>query len=283
MKKTRSSKLRTGCIVIMICVVALGLFIPTGLGTPSSFGIGDISIICPLGSLATMLAAKMVVPRNVVALIIAMLLIVVFGRVFCSWFCPAALMRRKSDKDEKSPEDAAAADTALAPELHSRRFLKINVDRYVLGGALLSTFIFGFPVFCVVCPVGLTFATVIAVVRLFQFNDVTFSLIIFPLILVVEFVLMRRWCKSLCPLGALISLLSKTNKTFQPHVDTTVCLKANGHECGQCEKVCEWHLDPAQAPLPDCTKCRDCADNCPVSAITFPFIAPRATKEKEEK
>ena len=42
---------------------------------------------------------------------------------------------------------------------------KLDSRHYVLGGALLSTAVFGFPVFCLVCPIGLTFATVLVVWR----------------------------------------------------------------------------------------------------------------------
>ena len=41
----------------------------------------------------------------------------------------------------------------------------------VLAGALASSAAFGFPVFCLICPVGLTFALVIALWRLAEFNE----------------------------------------------------------------------------------------------------------------
>lgn len=37
----------------------------------------------------------------------------------------------------------------------------------ILGGSLLSAAVFGFPVFCLICPIGLTFATIVLVMRLF--------------------------------------------------------------------------------------------------------------------
>jgi ferredoxin-type protein NapH len=42
-----------------------------------------------------------------------------------------------------------------------------------------------------------------------------------------------------------------------------------------CEKVCpeniQLHFPGALALTSECTKCRDCAENCPVKAITFPW------------
>ena len=58
----------------------------------------------------------------------------------------------------------------------------MGARHFVLGGALLSTFIFGFPVFCLVCPIGLTFATILLLVNLFAQGDVTWSLIVVPAI-----------------------------------------------------------------------------------------------------
>lgn len=102
--------------------------------------------------------------------------------------------------------------TCPPPSAAARPILR----NWVLGGALLSTAVFGFPVFCLICPVGLTFATLIAVWRLFQFNEVALSLLVFPAMLALEVLVLRKWCSRFCPLGALLSLASRLNRTFRP-------------------------------------------------------------------
>ena len=71
-----------------------------------------------------------------------------------------------------------------------------------------SSLVFGFPVFCLVCPIGLTFATVLLVMRLFAFGDATWTVVAFPVIIALEVLLLPKWCQRFCPLGALLSLFS---------------------------------------------------------------------------
>ena len=85
----------------------------------------------------------------------------------------------------------------------------------VLAGALASSAAFGFPVFCLICPVGLTFALVIALWRLAEFNELSWSIAIFAGFLFLEVFVLRRWCRSFCPLGAVMTLLSWGNRTFR--------------------------------------------------------------------
>ena len=149
---------------------------------------------------------------------------------------------------------------------------------------LLSTAVFGFPVFCLVCPVGLTFGTLVVVWRVFQFNEVTWSLLVFPAMLVLELAVLRKWCHRFCPLGALLSLVSRGNRTFRPQANVGTCLHAaHGERCHRCADACPEGIDlhdrAASAPLNECVKCRECADACPVHAITFPFLSKKPLLE----
>ena len=65
-----------------------------------------------------------------------------------------------------------------------------------VGRRLLLSAVFGFPVFCLVCPIGLTFATVLVVWRLFAAGDMTWSVVLIPLLLVVELVFLRKVVRS---------------------------------------------------------------------------------------
>ena len=143
---------------------------------------------------------------------------------------------------------------------------------------------FGFPVFCLVCPVGLTFGTLVVVWRVFQFNEVTWSLLVFPAMLVLELAVLRKWCHRFCPLGALLSLVSRGNRTFRPQANVGTCLHAaHGERCHRCADACPEGIDlhdrAASAPLNECVKCRECADACPVHAITFPFLSKKPLLE----
>ena len=153
--------------------------------------------------------------------------------------------------------------SASRPALDSRHL--------VLGGSLLSAALFGFPVFCLVCPIGLTFATIIVVVQLFGAQTLSWGLLLFPLLLVLELTVLRKWCGRFCPMGALVSLFARPNRTFRPKVDEGKCLRSHGVDCQICAGVCPEGLDPHSAEsMHECSKCRDCAVNCPAGAITLP-------------
>ena len=158
-----------------------------------------------------------------------------------------------------------------------QRAKALDARHWVLGGSLLSAAVFGFPVFCLVCPVGLTFATIFLIIRLFS-GSVSWALLVVPALLIVELVFLRRWCHRFCPIGAFMSLVSKANRFFVPTIDAGKCIETTtGHACGRCAKVCPESIDlrdlaASPRPINECIKCRQCVDVCPKKAITMPFL-----------
>ena len=299
-------KLKTLRTIVPLAVLALagvGYVLHVGFGDLSALGWGSISVLCPLGALGTMLASKTMVPHVVVSLVIALVAIVLLGRAFCGWICPVPVVSKlrsafsRPDKDGKGKDAAAAAAPAPAAELTEKEKALLkgackshgcagaaapnNSRNLVLGSALLSAAIFGFPVFCLVCPIGLTFATILLLVNLFAQGDVTWSLIVVPAILIAEVLLFKKWCHKLCPLSAFMSLIAKLNRTFKPIIDNAKCLEtAQGKKCGACGRACEEGIDPrhpelSEAAWSECTKCRSCVDACPANAISMPLIAKK--------
>lgn len=260
-------------------LVGVGLAVHTGTGTPSAFGIADIAAICPLGAIEAAVAAKTVVPPLLVGFAIVIALVVLVGKAFCAWGCPVPLLRRVFGLKEKK---FSAQEDGIAPRDRGGAGDSRN---WVLGATVLTTAAFGFPVFCLICPVGLSIATFVALWRLFQFSEATLSLIVFPLILVVEILVLRKWCHKFCPLGALLSLVSRLNRTFRPQVAADQCLQCSGSSCSRCAEVCpegiDLHHPQESAPLSECTKCGECKASCPVGAISFPFLSKKGKAIEE--
>lgn len=289
MKKMKARTLRTIVTFAVLVLVAIGYFTAWGIGNLSGFGWDAFSVLCPLGYLESLVAGKTFVPRAFISFVVILVLIMVFGRVFCAWICPMPTLqrlipgvrrRKRKDAAQVSQEVSACEPTADKPAGKVRR-VRFDSRFGVLLGALASAAIFGFPVFCLICPVGLTFATVLLVMRLFAFGDVTWAVVVVPLVLLIEVVFLRKWCGKFCPLGALISLVSGANRTLRPHVDDAACLfTSKGVRCFACSKACPEHLDVrrpqlSEEALGNCTKCRECADACPAKAISFPVL-PKA-------
>lgn len=291
----------------VICIaVALAICLHTGIGTLSGFDIGGIALLCPLGALETMLAAKIAVPTALVSLAVAVVVIVLVGKAFCSWVCPVSLVRefrenrrkkRQKQADALPTEASSTTDGILEQASLEGSEDLVSVDasacascadcstdvqtsgkhplfdsrHAILLGTLASAAVFGFPVFCLVCPIGLLFGTVILLYQFFgDVGDVSWALVIFPVVLVLELTVLRSWCSKFCPLGALISLVSRANRLLRPRVDESRCLRMNGGSCDSCSESCLEGLDPHVAKgMQDCSKCARCKDVCPVSAISF--------------
>lgn len=304
----KTSKLR---VVIPLCLLVfalVGFVANIAVGTFSAFGWDDAALMCPLGALAAMIATKTIIPRAVVAIVVAAAFILILGRAFCGWLCPVPVIsklrqafapNRAGGKvaDESGEEGASSSPitdekvslsqgyTACASLCGRKRGSGLEVRHFVLVSALLSTLVFGFPVFCLVCPIGLAFGTLFLFANLFMHGDVSWMTAVVPIVLLVETVVFRKWCHALCPLGALMSLVGKGNRTFKITVDDAACLESSkGVSCGVCGSVCPEGIDPrhpalSAAAMSECTKCRACVETCPGSAISMPLLA----REKERR
>lgn len=278
MKPIKFSSLRTFSIIFFVLLALFGLAFHTGTGTLSAFGYSTISAICPLGSIETLIASKTFIPAVFISLAVFLLISILFGRIFCGWMCPVPLFRKWFPKTASTQKiSSKAVEEVPAKENLVASSKKIDTSYFVLGGALGSTFLFGFPVFCLICPVGLTFAVIVSVWRLIQFNEPTWSLMVFPAVLALELIFFRFTCRKFCPLGALISLMSRVNLFFKPTIDTKSCLKASkGVDCSVCKDACHEEIDLHEPLTPQtlsrCTKCKDCSEACPMQAISFSFF-----------
>ena len=76
----------------------------------------------------------------------------------------------------------------------------------------------------------------------------------------------RLWCRHLCPLGALLGVVSRWS-LFGRRIDADACIR-----CGRCGQVCPLGAVREDGVATDVTRCQlglECADVCPTGAITF--------------
>lgn len=171
-----------------------------------------------------------------------------------------------------SGKNGPPARPSRTPVGGKRDGVQLDSRHAVLAGTLASAAVFGFPVFCLICPVGLTFATIIGLWNLVQFNEPSWALVIFPIILIAEVTVLRKWCSRICPISALVSLLSNLNVTLRPRVKADVCLRSRGVDCHSCVDACPEQLDPHSGRIPECSKCGKCVDACPAKAISIKLL-----------
>lgn len=315
-KRMPFAKKRAITTFVVFASMFVGLIVCNGWGTLCSFGLDAVAYICPLGALETLLAEHTIIPRALLSLACIILAAVLLGRTFCAWVCPIPPIGRffhpekKNAKAAETTEATTVAETdsvaaasvadapaspvaenikaepgsghALPPVGGERTGVRFDSRHGVLLGGLVSTAIFGFPVFCLICPIGLTLATVVCLFRTFVEHDPTLSLLIFPAILLVEIVFFRKWCHKICPVGALLSLLGTKSSIARPRVDTQRCLRSKGVNCLSCTHACPELLDPHVLKIPECTRCGACADICPQHAITMHKVPEAQAADREE-
>ncbi|RHO42139.1 MULTISPECIES: 4Fe-4S binding protein [Coriobacteriia] len=279
-------RIRKAVRFLIVAVLLIALFAGWQTGTLCSVGYDAIAYICPLGALETIFGSWAFVPRVLICLAVVVIVALVFGKAFCSWVCPVAPLsdllrgRKAREKDECERTQAAHrvlerwSDTnAAQAEKHKPFRSRVDGRHVVLAGSLASAAVCGFPVFCLVCPIGLTFASAIALYRLIGFNEPAIEVLVFPALLVLELTVLRKWCHRFCPVGALLSLLSRGNRTFKPHVDASMCARHAGSSCAACAQACPEHIDPCadlgDRSLAECTRCGACVNTCPAKALSF--------------
>ena len=97
-----------------------------------------------------------------------------------------------------------------------------------------------------------------------------FTLLVFLLIIFLEKIERRFWCKNLCPLGALLGLCS-SRSPLQRSPDG-LC-----DDCQLCSSECRMDAVGAQGQHPgECIECLDCTGYCPQERVRFSLSGPDA-------
>ncbi len=98
--------------------------------------------------------------------------------------------------------------------------------------------------------------------------------VLFVVILAASLRVTRLWCRSICPLGALLGAVSRWS-VLGLHKDPESC-----NRCNRCLLHCQGGDDPiGGAPWrkSECLMCMNCVDSCPEHSLEFRFFR----KEKE--
>ncbi len=304
-----STLTRTSIVVPVtqsVCNIWLGGFGNTNPGT---------WIFCPLGSAQFLLTGEVEI-MTIVALLLFILPIVLLGNAFCSWACPIGTMIDSFDKSVEKflPKiEAKRKKRALQRRKNKRNeqeknsvcpscpVNKVMPERYgvLANGALASAFlgaaVLRFPVFCVVCPVGIATR---GIVHLRSISSITgrflpFILELLPIPIIAVLVSLRErrfWCKKLCPMGSLLRAAGTLSPFIKLRVEEKKCvMKGCPENCEdgrldmclfcrtmddrKCEKVC-----PVDINLVDngsynrCTKCLECYVACDYDAVKIDLL-----------
>ena len=269
----------------VVLVASLAFFVATARRLEGTTVSDPFFLVDPLLGTAGMLAARRVLPRLLWSLGLLGLTLVV-GRGWCGWACPLGTML-----DLTSP----AAGRGTAP---TWRRLKYLILVAILGASLLGslTLVALDPLtiltrsLAVALLPALNWVITAAETALYDAVPflreplVTFETLVrgtllpfqqpyFPAgilfgglfvgILALNLAAPRFWCRTLCPLGAGLGLISRV-AWLRRTVDSRCTA------CGRCARVCPTQtIDPEHGYASDpaeCTMCLECLAACPVGA-----------------
>jgi polyferredoxin len=229
------------------------------------------------------------------------------GRFFCGWICPLGTLnhffghfksQRKRGKHLLDSNRYKRWQTlkyyvlivALVAALFGGQFLAV-LDPISLSVRSLGLSVFPAMKYAVDALLGRFDASPLGVVRFAggvldsaleatllglkqpHFRQALFLGLLFILILALNYRITRFWCRALCPLGALLGVLSRWSILgLEKH--------ASGcDDCNRCLLDCQGGDDPIPgAPWrkSECHLCLNCVGDCPKNALQFKFF-PQAT------
>jgi polyferredoxin len=258
----------------------------------------------PLAFLSTLISAHSV-PLMLLLSLSLVGITLALGRVFCAWVCPLGTLTNAFSFHGKKH------DYSRGEKERSSRY-KYLLLLFVLGGALAGIEIAGIfdPLSLIIRSLSLSimpaadwlvralFEPLYAmnIPLLSEISDALLSLLektvlpfrsvffrqalvvglLFTGILAASRLTTRFWCRVLCPLGALLGLLSR----FQV-LKLTMNDKCNG--CNLCSAVCQGGARPHVRDgwsRAECLMCFNCEEECPEEALSWEFSLINTSRDR---
>ena len=254
----------------------------------------------PFAALGLLVSTRAIRPAFLWALVTAAATLLL-GRFFCGWVCPLGALNQACGR--LAPRTQRKGRLARASHLPAQAMKYGLLAALLVAGAFASLQPAALDPLCILAR-GLVFSVFPAVHLLaarllsatadsglphladsaeaaFAFLErrelvgeivfhrtALFTGLLLAAVLAANLVWPRAWCRFLCPLGALLGLLSKCSpvRLFKRHPRCTTC--------GRCALLCQGGASPEGAAAwrgPECLLCLNCEAACPEDALGFGF------------
>ena len=262
------TRIRTVRWVSQLVFLALFLILVTGTVCTVMLGRG-IAITEPFGVLQAIVAGStssqslsVMTGTLVIGVIVFVAVVVLVGRAFCAWACPVgttidaidtALQRLKFKplltRNQRNRNDSSSS------------LLRNGMNKYaVMAAGLTGSALVKFPVWCAFCPIGTLCRGAVAGAEL----SIGAEILVIPAVGAMSLGEKRFWCRYLCPVGGVLTILSRLNPFIKPRIRQDGPHK----DCGVCKTICPEGIDVcSEKSFARCTKCLDCYAKCPFGAV----------------
>jgi polyferredoxin len=298
-------------LILLVFTSLKGIPGLTGLGASSDINIhGPVRLFFesdPLVAIANAIASHALY-RGLLWSLVILLPTLFLGRFFCGWICPMGTLQHFVGN---MPSEAKRGKQFIEANRYKRwQTIKYVVLIAGLVAAAFGSMVIGWldPFSLLVRSIGLSILpafnfvmrvalaplehshvaaikaageTIHAVLAVFllDFRQAHFTQglvlgILFIVILLTSLHVTRLWCRSICPLGALLGAVSRWS-VLGLHKDPASC-----ENCNRCLLHCQGGDDPIGSEpwrKAECLMCMNCVGSCPHHALKFRFFR----KEKE--
>jgi polyferredoxin len=264
--------LRRAYQVVFIAFFLFLVFMTTA-GLIRSYDVQWLLTFDPLVALTTALASHSLYHALLWSLVIIVPTLVL-GRFFCSWICPMGVLHHALGflaRKRRIPDRVKANNPRPSHKI-----------KYVVLAVMLGLAAAGSVQIGLLDPIASTWRGLAASVmpalgnvafgmyqgeRHFQWG--TLITVVFFGALALNFVYPRFYCRVLCPLGALLGLLSKFS-LFRIVKRPEIC-----KGCKACGADCQGAADPqGTVRATECMVCLNCVDRCPRGGLAYKFLPP---------
>ena len=208
----------------------------------------------PLAALGQMAAGLTLYGPFALTALIPVVLTIVFGRFFCGWICPATFLYELNS-------NFAAWLRWAGFKTGNHQFDK-RLKYVVLAVGVIISALTGAVVVAGIYPPAIIGRELYYAVALGGFGT---GAVFFAGTLLFDLLVARRgFCRYLCPLGAVYSLLGRYRVVRIRRIVESC------NDCAKCNVVCEFGLDPLRDGFgQECNNCAACIATCPTDAMTF--------------
>ncbi|MCX7940186.1 MAG: 4Fe-4S binding protein [Endomicrobia bacterium] len=240
-------------IVLLVSIVFLGIVYKGGIS---------------IGHIQSLLNLNLIVTGNIFILILLGLILLttlIFGRLFCGWLCPfGAVIEfifniKKFFEIKYKKSLGKEIEVEFVEDSNIVKFLRRFEFIYVKLKYILAALIIIIPTIIVVEPFQ----------YLFLIHKTTLTQLIYLLvILLLNILFIRLWCRYLCPLGGVLGLVSKIS-VFKLNISTQLCLR-----CEICKSICPTNAiveknNSLKIIHTECILCNKCRSECGPKSVSL--------------
>ncbi len=272
-------KIRTARRISQVFFFALFTFfvIVTDLRYLAGYPVSLFLELDPLVAFATAITTSSIY-KGLLWSLLLIIPTILLGRIFCNWICPYGILHHfigwafgKGRGDDQT-------------RIESNRYRGIYQIKYVILIAMLVAAVFGSLQIGLLDPICLFYRSVSTAIfpainfavpgslyirQYFHAGAWAIGFLLFVLV-GMNVVIPRFFCRVLCPLGAFLGTLSSA-ALWRIDRDPTKCV-----DCDLCLKNCEGASDPhTQLRKSECFVCFNCIEDCPEDALSFKFMPTR--------